>query len=434
MAVGSTPATTSVRRISRLAMATIVFLGGGIGLLAATTKISGAVIAEGTLVADSYTKPVEHLKGGIVDSVNVKNGDLVKAGDILIRLDDTQIKASLSIISKRSNELTARIARLRAELDGESVIQFPANFRALADEYDIVDLIAGESRLFAERMASRTGRELQLRQTIGQLEKQVEGLEAQAESKRRQISLLSRELAVQQKLLQQGAISGGRVFQLEQDEAGLSGELGALTARIAETRGKISETELQIIQIEDDWRSEVSDALQQALGDVGEYQERLAAVSDELARVDIRASQSGIVHQLSVHVRGTVVAPGETLAQIVPDADLLTAEIRLSPRDIDQVVIGQRVVLRFSAFASPGTPDVNAEISHVSPDLTVDPSTGVGYYLVRATVSPQEWRRLNRRAVPGMPVEVFVQTGSQPVLAYFAKPLTDQMNRAFKEE
>lgn len=428
------PAEAAVRRLSRIAFAIVLVAGSGIGVLAATTKISGAVIAAGTLVVDSYVKPVQHLKGGIVDRVAVKNGDAVKAGDLLVHLEDTQIKANLGVVTKRSNELMARMARLRAEQDGRNSIEFPPELLAQSNHDAVIDMISGEERLFAERSASRAGRKMQLHEQIDQLNQQCEGLEAQVASRRRQIEFINKELEGQHKLLDQGIVSVSRVYALEREGSSLSGELGSFLAKIAETKGKISETQLQIIQIDDDRRSEVSDQLRQAESDAGEYAERMIVAEDELKRIDIRAPQGGIVHQLAVHVRGAVIAPGETVAQIVPDADVLTAEIKLSPRDIDQVAIGQTVVLRFSAFAQPGTPDVNGEISQVSADLTVDQHSNSSFYLVRVKIAPEEWQRLGRRAVPGMPIEAFIQTGSQPAFAYFAKPLTDQIHRAFKEE
>ncbi len=428
------PAEAAVRRLSRIALAIVLVVGGGIVVLATTTRISGAVIAGGTLVVDSYVKPVQHLKGGIVDVIAVRNGDSVKAGDLLIRLDDMQIKANLGIVAKRLHELAAQMARLRAEQDDKSMIDFPPDLLAETGDLEVAAMVAGEQRLFEERNASRTGRKLQLRQQIEQLNQQSEGLAAQVASRRREIEFIDKEVASQYKLLDQGIVSVSRVYALEREGASLSGELGALLASIAETKGKISEIELQIIQVDDERRSEVSDQLRQAQSEAREFAERLIAAQDELRRIDIRAPQAGIVHQLTVHAAGAVVAPGETVMQIVPVADTLTAEMKLYPRDIDQVVVGQKVVLRFSAFAQPGTPDVNGEIEQISADLTVDQHTGNGYYLVRAKVAAGEWQRLGRHAVPGMPVESFIQTGSQPAIAYFAKPLLDQIHRAFKEE
>jgi HlyD family secretion protein len=235
-------------------------------------------------------------------------------------------------------------------------------------------------------------------------------------------------------LLEQGIIPATRVYSLRRDAADLTGQLGSLIASAAQTNGKIAETQLQIIQVDDDQRTEISDQLRQAESDIGEYSERLVAAEDELKHVDIRAPQEGIVHQLVVHAAGTVVTPGEAIMQIVPDKDALTPELKLSPRDIDQVAVGQEVMVRFSAFNQRTTPGLVGRITSIGADLTTDQRTGQSYYVIRVAIPEVEWARLGNLApITGMPVEAFVQTDQRTVLAYLAKPLSDQMVRAFKE-
>jgi HlyD family secretion protein len=425
----------AIRSLTLLAIAMILLLVGVLGGLAATIRLQGAVIAGGTLVVDSYVKPVQHQKGGTVAQVFVKNGDRVDAGQILVHLDDTQTRANLAIVSKRLKELAARTARLSAERDARDTIAFPESLLRDRSIVEVAAMLDGEQRLFDDRRSSRIGRKAQLIERVRQLSKQAEGLTSQQDGKRQAIAILRKELASLQSLLDQGIIPATRVYALQRDAADLTGGLGSLVASEAETNGKMAETKLQIIQVDDDQRTEVSDQLRQAESETGEYSERRIAAEDDLKHIDIRAPQGGIVHQLSVHAAGAVVTPGEAILQIVPNNDALMPELKLSPQDIDQVTIGQDVTLRFSAFSQRSTPELNGRVSKIAADLTTDQRTGQTYYSVRVVIPQEEWAKLAGLApVAGMPVEAFVQTGERTALAYLTKPLTDQIARAFREE
>ncbi len=425
----------AIWRLTMFALAVIVLLVGVLGGLAATIRLQGAVIAAGTLVVDSYVKPVQHQKGGTVGEVFVKNGEGVEAGQILVHLDDTQTRASLAIVSKRLKELAARTARLSAERDSNAMIAFPEKLLKERENADVAAMLDGEQRLFNDRRSSKTGRKAQLNERVRQLSKEAEGLTAQQDGKRQALAIIHKELASLQLLLDQGIIPATRVYALQRDAADLTGELGSLIASAAQTNGKIAETQLQIIQVDDDQRTEVSDQLRQAESEIGEYSERLVAAEDDLKHIDIRAPQAGIVHQLAVHAPGAVITPGEAIMQIVPDSDALTPELKLLPQDIDQVAIGQDVMLRFSAFTQRTTIELNGRVTRIAADLTTDERTGQGYYSLRIFIPEVEWARLGDLVpVAGMPVEAFVQTGERTALAYLAKPLTDQVVRAFREE
>jgi HlyD family secretion protein len=425
----------AIRRLTLTALATVFLLVGVLGGLAATTHLSGAVIASGTLVVESYVKPVQHLKGGTVGEIFVKNGDRVEAGQLLIHLDDTQTLANLAIISKRLNELAARSSRLAAERDAKDGVEFPADLVTANTGGEVAEMMKGETRLFVDRRASKIGRKAQLSERVNQLTQQIGGLSAQLDGKKSAIEIIAKELAALNPLLEQHIIPATRVYSLQRDAADAQGELGSLEASMAEAKAKIAETRLQIIQVDDDQRTEVSDQLRQAQNDAGEYAQRLIAAQDELKHIDIRAPQAGIVHQLAVHAPGAVVAAGEAVMQIVPNQDALTPEVKLSPQDIDQVTSGQSVVLRFSAFSQRNTPELNGIVTSVSADLTTDQRTGQSYYSLRVKVPAEEWLKLDHLApVAGMPVEAFIQTGDRTALAYLTKPFTDQVARAFKEE
>lgn len=425
----------AIRRLSLLVVAAILLLFGVMGGLAMATRISGAVIASGSLVVDSYVKPVKHLKGGIARAILVKNGDHVAAGQVLVRLDDTETRANLSIIRKRLDELSARTARLASERDGKSDIAFPEDLLSSAGSADVASILAGERQLFRDRRASREGQKSQLHERIQQLKQEIEGLVAQEQGKRREIALIGKELGSLEGLLNQGIISATKVYSLQRESASLNGDLGNLVSSIAQTRGKIAETELQILQVDADHSSEVSDQLRQAESDRGQFSERLIAAEDDLKRIDIKAPQAGIVDQLSIHAEGAVVSPAEAILQIVPDKDALVAELKLAPQDIDQIAVGQAVSLRFPAFNQRITPELNGHVDTISADLATDQRSGQSYYVVRAKVTKPEWERLGRLTpLPGMPVEAFLQTGKRSVLAYLTKPMTDQIRRAFKED
>ena len=412
------------------------FLTLGLGGWASTTEIAGAIVAPGSLVVESNVKKVQHPTGGVVGEVRVKDGDRVKAGDILVRLDDTQTRANLAIVTKALDELAAQQARNEAERDGAEVVNFPAELLARVSDPDVARVVEGERRFFENRRSARQGQGAQLRERISQLQEQILGLEDQVAAKRREIKLIGEELIGVRELWKKNLVQITRVTSLERDAARLEGERGALVSNIAQTRGKITETELQILQIDQDLRSEVSKSLSDIRARNSEYVEKKIAAEDQLRRIDIRAPQDGIVHQLTAHTVGGVILPqGEPIMLIVPAADALTAEVRIAPQDIDQVRLGQPAAMHFSAFSQRTTPEVTGEVSRISADVSQDPKTGASFYTLRLSVSDSEMERLHGlKLLPGMPVESFIQTGERTALSYLTKPLMDQVNKAWREK
>jgi HlyD family secretion protein len=427
---------TSQRSIQRhlvCGIAIVALLAGGVGGLAATTELAGAVIASGLVVVDSNVKKVQHPTGGVVGELRVRDGDRVNSGDIVVRLDETITQANLAIVVKSLNELEARQGRLEAERDGAKTVTFHPEFLARKSNPEVARVMTGEEGLFDTRRKAREGRKAQLKERIGQLKEQINGLGDQIKAKKREIELISQELEGVRDLWRKNLVQIQRLTALERDAARLEGERGALISTIAQTRGKITETELQILQIDQDLQTEVGKELAEIRGKAAELIERKVAAEDQLKRIDIRAPQDGIVHQSTVHTIGGVITAGEAIMVIVPQTDELTVESKLNPQDIDQVRIGQQAVLRFSAFNQRTTPELNAEVSRVSGDLTTDQRTGASYYTVRIALSEAEVARLGGlRLIPGMPVEAFIQTGERTVLSYLTKPFTDQASRAFK--
>lgn len=425
----------SLRLYSFAGLTAVLVLVGGVGGWASMTKLAGAVIASGQLVVESDVKKVQHPVGGIVGELRVHEGDEVSAGDVLICLDATQTKANLAIVVQALDELAAQQAREEAERDGDAEISFPKELLIQIKDPRVARLVAGESKLFETRNQSRAGQKAQLEQRIEELQQQIEGLNIQVAAKKHEAELLGQELEAVRKLWQKQLVQMDRVISMERDLTRVQGEQGALVASIAQTKDKITETELQILQVDADMRAEVGKDLAEIQAKTAELQEKRVTAEDQLRRIDIRAPQDGKVHALTVHTVGGVIQAGETIMLIVPSSDALTVEAKVAPQEIDQLYLGQPAVLRFTSFNQRTTPEINGEVSRISADVTQDPKTGANYYTIRIKLFDTEIARLgNVKLVPGMPVEAFMKTSPQTVISYLARPLYDQAKRAFTEQ
>jgi HlyD family secretion protein len=425
----------SIRRHLLMGFAVVLLLGGGVGGWAATTQLASAVIAHGSVVVDSHIKKVQHLTGGVVGEVRVRDGDHVHAGDVLVRLDDTITRANLGIVSKGLNELLARRARLESERDGIESVKFPDALLQHADDPEVARTIAGESKLFDLRRSARLGKKAQLSQRVDQFTQQIGGFTAQAGAKARETDLINKELEGVRELWKLKLTPLTRLSALEREAARLEGERGQLISSIAEANGRISETKLQIIQIDQDLASDVAKELRETDSKIDEYVERKVAAEDQLKRIDIRAPQDGTVFESTAHTVGGVIAPGDTIMQIVPEADNLAVEAKIRPQDIDQVHIDQAAILRFTAFNQRTTPEISGAVKQISADTTTDQDTGQTSYITRIALPSDQLSVLGEmKIIPGMPVDVFIQTGERDVLSYLIKPLRDQLARAFKEK
>jgi HlyD family secretion protein len=425
----------SIRLHLIIGLAVVLVLAGGFGGWASTVQISGALIAPGAVVVDSNVKKVQHPTGGVVGEVRVRDGDLVKAGDIVVRLDDTVTKASLAIVVKTLNGLYARAARLEAEQRGDSKLTFPPQLTERVDDPDVKNVMISESKLFDVRVTGRTGQKAQLRERISQLNEEIGGLTAQEQAKDKEIALIEKELVGVRQLYDQHLVQLTRLTTLERDAARLNGERAQYISQRAQAKGKITETELQVIQVDKDMVSDVSKDLRETNDKIGEFVERKVTAEDQLRRVDIRAPQDGMVLQNNVHTVGGVITAGDAMMMIVPQADDLSVEAKVDPKDIDKLQIGQKTLMRFSAFNQRTTPELNGAVTRVSADVTTDQRTGQSYYTIRVSLPPSEVARLgdNNKLIPGMPVEAFVQTGDRTMMSYLMKPLHDQLMRSFRE-
>ncbi|MGK6317812.1 HlyD family type I secretion periplasmic adaptor subunit, partial [Neorhizobium sp. DT-125] len=374
-------ATRSIRRLSLLALVTIALLIFGAGGWAALANLSGAIIGAGTIVVDGNVKQVQHKEGGIVGEILVRNGSHVEAGDVLVRLDDTLPRANLGIVLSQIDQLQARRLRLMAERDGSEdipVFSDTENWPQNAREY-----LEGEKALFHARRRTIEGQKSQLRERIGQIGKETEGLIVRRDAKSEELDWIEQELSRVRSLSEQGLIQFTRLAELQRLKAQLEGERGQFITEIARTATRITETELQILQLDEDRRTEVLTELRDVDNKLAELAEQRIAAEDQLSRIAILSPQAGIVHELAVHTIGGVIPPGETIMQIVPTHDALVVEARIQPADIDQLHVGQRAVLRFSAFNQRTTPEIGGTVAAVAADLIHNPQTGEAWYTAR---------------------------------------------------
>lgn len=415
------------------AISLLVLLGGGL-TWAVFTNLSGAVIATGVVAVEGSVKTVQHPTGGIVAELLVKEGQAVAAGDVLLRLDATLPAASQAIVSKSLNQAWARLARLEAERDNAGEVAIPKELLTRMSLEEAKSVMAIEQQLFFDRRASREGQKKQLRERVQQLNETIAGHDIQQKTKLEEIELIDSEYQAVKTLFDKGMMTLDRVNALARGIARLRGERGQLMASIAEARGKIAETELQRLQVDQTFRSEVSQELRDLLARQGELIEREITASDQLKRIDITAPIAGRVQQLAVHTVGGVISPAEGLMQIVPADDELLVEAKISAQDIDQLTVGQSATLRLSAFNRSTTPELTGTVVRLSADLIQDERTGVGFYRAGIRIPKEQVERISGLTlVPGMPVESLIKTGDRTVLSYLLKPIGDHAQRAFRE-
>ena len=426
----------SLRRHGWLGMIAVVVLMGGLVAWTAMTQISGAIIAPGTLMVQSNAKRVQHPDGGIVSELLVRNEDVVEGGQLLARLDQTAIAASLAISDAQLREAFAREARLTAEIGEKTMASLSEAALAMFMPEALASLLAVEQQVLEARQATRAGRIAQLDEQIIQLNRQREGLVIQQQALEEQIGILETEIADFETLFAQRLVAASRGTALDKELASARGQLGQVVAAIAESDAAAAERALQIEQIRDEFLTSALAELQETRGLIAEASQRHIADRDRLIRTEIRAPQAGIVHESVLHTVGGVAAPGETLMMIVPTDEPLLVNVRVDPIDIDKVHVAQEVVLRLPGLNPRTTPELFASIARVAPDATVDPTTGQHYYIARISISDEELARLPEgvELVPGMPVEAYMQVEERTVLSYLIHPIVEQLRRALREE
>ena len=425
--------TDRIKTQTTRALATSLIFGCGFFGWSALMPLEGAVTASGLVALENNVKKVQHQSGGIVGQIRVHEGQRVKEGELLVKLDDTATRANLAIIVNDLVTALARQARLHAERDRAASVTFPnALTNKAVFSLTIKSALESELKLFDSRLKSREGQREQLRERVGQLRQEIEGLATQKRSVDEQLRVARVELADLKGLQAKGLVQRPRITALEREIARNEGVLGDVLARIASANGKIAETELQISQVGRDMLSEVSKELRDTETKISELTEKQLAAEDQLRRVDITAPINGTVQQLQVHTIGGVINPTEPMMLIVPDSDQLIVEARLQPQDRDQIKFEQPTRVRFSSFNQRTTPELNAQVFRISGDVIRDAQTGAYYYTVGVRVPDSELSKLNgAKLVPGMPADTFFKTDTRTLLSYLIKPLTDHWQSTF---
>lgn len=429
-------ATRAIRKNLITAFVAMVLLGGTAAAWSLYAPLEGAVVAPGLVVVESNLRKVQHPTGGVVGALNVREGQSVAAGDVVIRLDDTVTHANLSIVLNELTALRARLARLQAERDGSAEPMFPADLATRSkSEPEIAQVLDGERTLFRTRATTKHGQKQQLGERVKQAGQEIMGFNEQMDAFVKQLAVAKDELDDLGGLHSRGLAQRPRITALQREILRNEGTVGDMKAKIAQTMGKIAEIELQILQLDRELATDVAKEMREVETKVGELQERKTAAEDQLKRIDIRAPIAGVVHQLNVHTVGGVISASEPLMLLVPASDTLIVEARVGPTDIDQIRVGQDTRIRFSAFNQRVTPEVMGQVFRIAGDLVREPQSGQAYYPAGIKVSDGEMARLHDlKLVPGMPAEVYIKTGERSPASYLVKPLLDQMQRALREE
>ncbi|WP_413818146.1 HlyD family type I secretion periplasmic adaptor subunit [Stutzerimonas zhaodongensis] len=424
---------TSDRR-SRFIGFLIVFVTFGIfGTWATFAPLESAALAPGVVTVQSYRKTVQHLEGGIVKELLARDGDMVAAGDPLIILDDTQLRAEYGMTRSQLVAAQAMEARLAAERDGLESIDFSRMLEA--DSERAREARQNETQIFNARRGSRLGEISVLQKRIGQLNEQISGLQSMIATKRSLEKSYSGEIGELAELLSEGYVDKQRLLEQERKLGMLRAEIADHQSDITRTKLQISETELQMVQLNKDFSSEVVGQLAEVQTRVFDLQERVSALQDRINRVVIRAPEGGMILGMKVHTVGGVVSPGTPLLDIVPSVSDLIVEAQVSPIDIDRVSVGKKADIRFSAFKNATTPEIEGKVVQISADRLMNEQTGMPYYLARVSLTEEGIRSLGAlKLQPGMPAEVLINTGDRTMLQYLMQPATDAFARSMIED
>lgn len=421
-------------RSARMIGFLIVFITFGLfGTWATFAPLDSAALAPGVVTVQSYRKTVQHLEGGIVKELHARDGDLVAAGDPLIVLDDTQVRAEYGMTRSQLVAAQAMDARLRAERDDAAQINFDNMLES--DSQRAVEAREGETQVFNARRGSRLGETAVLEKRIGQLREQIAGLQSMVATKRSLETSYRDEIGELTELLAEGFVDKQRLLEQQRRLDMLRAEVAEHQSEITKTSLQISETELQIVQLKKDFSADVVAQLAEVQTKVFDLQERMAALEDRLTRIVIRAPEGGMILGMKVHTIGGVVSPATPLLDIVPSVSDLIVEAQVSPIDIDRVNVGKEADIRFSAFNSSTTPVIKGVVQQVSADRLINEETGMPYYLARVALTEVGAQTLGAlKLQPGMPAEVLINTGNRTMLQYLMQPASDAFARSLIED
>ena len=429
------PLKLSLRGPIMTGVAILIVTAGGFGAWAGLSPLSSAAVATGVVTVNSFRKTIQHLEGGIIAELAVTEGAIVRAGQVLLRLDETRARTGNDQLRGQYLAALAFEARLIAERDGLSTIVFPGELAERTNDPKLAEIVQTQQRLFDTRRTSRISERDILRKRIDQLREQIGGSQAQKAAKGRQLALVREEYVAVKELFEQGYERKPRVLALQRAQAAIEGEVGELTADIARTQQAIGETELRIVEIDNKFMQDVAAQTREVQVQLSDLRDRLRQSEEVLGRIDIRAPLAGTVVGLRFHTVGGVVAPGAPILDIVPAEDKLIIEARVRTLDIDVVRAGLEASIRLTAYKQRSTPSIRGTVINVSADRLVDEKTGMPYYLAQIEIDPESLRRAPNVALyPGMPAEVMIETGSRLAIDYLLSPFTDVLDRAFREK
>jgi HlyD family secretion protein len=425
----------SVRKPVAVGLIGLVLLVGGFGSWAVLTEISGAIIASGRIEVDKNRQVVQHLDGGVIDEILIAEGDKVEVGQLLLRLDESELRSSLVITESQLFELMARRGRLEAERDERETIEFAALLvQAAQDNIDVANLVAGQERLLVARRTSIAQEIDQFGQQIDQIGDQIDGINAQRSSIGEQLAIIEEELTDQQSLFDRGLAPAARVLGLRREAARMGGELGELDGNHAQANRRISEIEIQLLRLKSQRREEAITQLRDIQSRELELREQRQALRQKLDRLGVTAPVSGIIYDMRVFAPRSVIRPAEAILYIIPQDRPLVISAQIEPIHIDKLSIGQDVTLRFSALDQNQTPELTGQVRLISADAFQDENTLQSYYRAEIDLSEGEQDNLpeGTTLVPGMPVEAFIRTADRTPITYLLKPLTDYFSKAFR--
>jgi HlyD family type I secretion membrane fusion protein len=407
----------------------------GFGVWGVFAPLDSAAIAMGTVIVSSNRKTVQHLEGGIIKAILVKEGDAVNKNQPLIILEETSIKANLNVFRKQLLALQAKKARLEAERDLQSSFDFDGNPYNDLDPNEVSKIVSGEQKQFNVRKRLMRGQLAIFDQKVKQFEDEIKAVQSQKEAAEEQLTLIAKEIESQERLLKRGFVSEQEMIELKKKKAELVGQKGAYQATISKAQQAIAETQMDSMTFQNETLNEIVAELQDTQVTISDLEERVKAADDALVRSHILATNSGIVTDLKYHTIGGVIAPGNPIMDIVPQDEELIIEARIQPQDIDVVQIGLVAKVRLSAFKSKTVPMVMGKVIQVSPDRFTDQMTGMPYFTARVKLDETELKSLNGISLyPGMTADVYIVTGARTFIAYLMSPITDTFRKTFKEE
>ncbi|MCD6008516.1 HlyD family type I secretion periplasmic adaptor subunit [Halomonas sp. IOP_31] len=425
---------TSDKSYRRLGLAILLVAFGGFGGWAATADLAVSVVAPGSVSVESFKKTIQHLEGGIVDEINVEDGDHVEAGDTLLVIDKTQARSQLEI--SRSQYLINRAAEIRllAEQEGAESLTFPDELLN-SDAQRVKEVLAVQRALFQARRGALEGTLSALDEQMAQMREQIDGLQGMIEVNQARMASLKEEAQDYRSLFKEGLGDNQRLRELERQVMQFQGEVAQNRSKIAELKSQISENKVQKQVKIQEFQKEIGEQLREAQANIADAEERITALSDQVKRTTVTAPVTGTVVGLKVHTVGAVIKPGDPIMEIVPSGDNFVVEARVPDRDIDNIYPGQYAEIRFSAFNQRLSNVIDGEVINVSADSFEDEATGAKYYKARVKVTDEGKKEMteNMQLLAGMPAEVLIRTGERTFASYMTKPITDMLARAMRE-